>query len=278
MSGEAISWKDPNGVVHALDGSGNYLALEGEQDNYMPPIALVDQRTPQRAGTTIRYIDVQPRLLTYPIEVTASSEMDLRTAIRSLCSMFFSSSAANPGTLIATAPDGVSQRQISAYYFDGLRGDGSPSNRTPGAILFPLQLEAADPFWQDTTAQQTTYTNTQMGSAQTIINAGDYRVWPTWVITGPLTNLVITNTTTGEKIDLTANSGLSLTNGQSLTINTLAGTLVGPSGANEISHLTTDSILFSLATGANGITFTYTGGVNGQTSAQITYTNRWLSC
>src|SRR5690349_7070593 len=117
MAGESIIWKYASGTSHALDGSGNYLALEGEQDNYMPPIALLDQRTPQRAGTNIRYVDIKPRILTYPIQVTATTEMNLRTANRALFSMFFTSSASSPGTLIAIAPDGSSQRQIVCWYY-----------------------------------------------------------------------------------------------------------------------------------------------------------------
>lgn len=276
MAIETITWKDPSGTSHPFDGSGNYLALEGEQGNYMPPVAPLDQRTPQRPGTTIRYFDIQQRLLTYPLVVTATTEMNLRTAIRQLTEMFYTP-AGSPGTLIATAPDG-SQRQCSAYYWAGLTGDGTPPKRGPGNILLPLQLLAADPFWYDTSATVSNYTNTQFLAGFTITNSSDFLVWPTWVITGPFTNLVITNTTTGQAIKLTANSGLSLTNGQTLTINTQAGTLIGPASANEIGFLTTDSVLFALATGANVITVSYTGGVLGQTTGQCTYTNRWFSC
>lgn len=276
MANESVAWIDPSATSHALDGSStsNPLALRGRQGIGMPPIANLDQRTPLRPGTTIRFVDIQPRVVTVPLLVSGNgSETTLRTTLRSMMTWFNTTST--PGTLRATAPDST-QRDLTAYYYAGLELAEDEQDRGPGWQLVPLQLLAADPFWYDTSATTTTYTNTQMGSTQTITNTGDYLVYPTWTITGPFTNLVITNTTTGYKIDLSGGGGLSLTNGQTLTIDTKAGTLVGPSSANEISHLTTASVLFPFVTGANAITFTYTGGVLGQTTAAYSYKNRWF--
>ncbi len=281
MAGESISWIAPDASTTALDGSSNYLALEGEQDTYMRKVALLDQRTPQRPGTNVRYADLPPCVVTYPLQVSASSETNLRTAIRTLTQKFGQTLIGTPppsGTLRATAPDGSTTRDLVCFYFAGLEGDGRSPNRSPGSIIFPLQLLATDPLWQDSASTTAgPYTNTQMGSTQTINITGDYQCWPTWTLTGPFVNMVITNTTTGKAIKLTANGGISLANGDTLTINSIAGTVVKNS-SSAISNLTVDSILFPLVPGNNAITFTYTGGVLGQTTAQAVYKNRWFSC
>lgn len=274
---ETLTWIDPSASSHLLDGSSvsNPLAVEGRQGLFMPPIANLDQRTPLRPGTTIRYVDIQPRVVTVPLLVKGSTDSALRSQLRTMMTWFNTTST--PGTLRSTAPD-ASTRDLTCYYYDGLPLDESYPNKFTTWALVPLQLLAADPFWYDTsTTTAGPYSNTQMGSSQTINNTGDYLVYPTWTLTGPFVNMVITNTTTGQAIKLTANGGVSLVNGDTLTINTSAGTIVKNS-SNSIDKLTTDSILFALAKGNNSITFTYTGGVNGQTTAQATYKNRYFSC
>jgi hypothetical protein len=277
MAGEAITWIDTSSVSHALDGTSNYLATIGEQSNYMAPIANLDQRTPLQPGTNVRYVDVQPRILTYPILVTATTETLLRTAIRQLTQMFNTSTG--PGILRATNPDGTTTRDISCYYYGGLEGDGSYPNRTPGSMLFPLQLLAYDPLWHDTTPTSTLFTNAQLASAISITNNGDFECWPVWAITGPFVNLTMTNTTTSKAIKLTANGGINFLVANTLTIDLSPGkkSFLKQDLTNQVSFLTTDSLLWSLAPGVNSITFTMTGNTSA-TTATVTYAQRYWSC
>lgn len=277
MAGETLTWIDSTSTSHALDGSSssNPRAVEGMQGRFMPPTAQIGQRTPLYPGETIIYTDIQPRIVTIPLLVSAATDTALRTQLRSMVDDWFSA----PGTLRVTAPGG-DQRDLgpgACYYVGGLELDESYPQKFTTWALVPLQLEAADPFWYDTT--NTTvgpYTNTQMASTQTVSNGGKYLVYPTWTLTGPFTNMIITDTTTGLKIDLTANGGISLVNGDTLTINTSAGTIV-KNTTDSRDKLTTASVLFPLVVGNNSITFTYSGGVNGQTTAQVTFKQRYRS-
>ncbi len=276
MAGESYAWIDANGVLHPWDGSGNYTVEEGEQDTYMPPVANVDQRTPQRPGSNVLYVDVQTNILTLPLRVSATTEMGLRTAIRQLTQMLM----LGKGTLRATAPDGSSQRDLICRYYGGVGGDGSYPNRSPGSILMPLQLQTdGDPYWRDPADTTTTsFSNTTLASPVTVTNNGDVDCWPVWTITGPFANLTITNQTTGEALKLTANGGISFTSLDTLTLDMYAGTLLRQDGASQISHVTWDSVVWRLVPGNNSIAFSYTGGVNGQTTAQASYRQRYWSC
>jgi hypothetical protein len=277
MAGETLTWIDSTSTSHVLDGSSNTnpRSVEGRQGLFMPPTAQLDQRAPLTPGTTVIYTDIQARIVTIPLLVSCTTDVTLRSTLRSMVDDWFSA----PGTLRATDPSAVN-RDLGpgqCYYVGGLELDESYPAKFTTWVIAPLQLLAADPFWYDTS--NTTagpYTNTQMGSTQVIANGGKVYVYPTWTLTGPFVNMVITNTTTGLKIDLTANGGISLVNGDTLTINTAAGTIVKNSTDNR-DKLTTASVLFPLIVGNNSITFTYTGGVNGQTTAQAVFKQRYRS-
>lgn len=277
MAGESYTWIDSASTSHPMDGSGNTLVLGyGPVGLYMPPTAQLNQRTPLQPGSNWKYTDIQDRILTLPVLVFATSETLLRTQLRSMIDTWF----AAPGTLRATAPDGTTQRDLnSAYYFAGLDIDETDnSKRGPGWVEAPLQLWAPDPFWYDTAATTAgPYTNTQMGAGVTIANGGAYACDATWTLHGPFTNLVITNTTSGYKMDISANGGLTLGNTDSLVIDTKAGTITLNGTTSEMSHLSTASVLFQLLTGNNAITFTYTGGLNGTTTATVSYKQRYRS-
>jgi hypothetical protein len=292
-SQESLTWVDPKGVSHPLDGSVGVLAVTGEQGNYYPPVANVDQRTPLYPGTLIRYVDVQPRLLTYPLEVVAADEMTLRTLIRNITGWFNTSML--PGTLQAVDPDGVTRRQIGCYYAGGLEGDGSDDNRGGGNIFFPLQLEAPDPFWTDLNATvvtpaiaQPSFLSSQflpmllggstLATSFQITNNGDWETWPIWTIHGPGTNLTITNLSTGKSLALTANGGLVLGANQILTIDCSFGkkTILTQDGASQAGFLQPGGVLFSLGVGLN-ILSVQMGGTTGQSSMQMQYKQRYLS-
>lgn len=283
MAGEAISWKSPGGTTYVFDGSSNYLAVvdsqSGELGNYAPPVVLIDQRTPLRPGTTIRYQDIQPRIVTYPLQVTAASETALRTAVRTLVSAFMTTSAGNPGTLIATAPDGSQRQNTSAYYYDGLEGDGTYPKRVPGGILFPLQIMLPDPFWYDTTAITST-TNGPFNPSVNIpiTNSGDYLVWPKYTITGP-GGVAIEN----QNFSIPGNPrfnlpSLNLLSTDTLVIDTFAGTLTLNGVTNEVSAADLQTVLFPLVPGINNMFFFMGSGSTAASSVKIQYTNRWFSC
>jgi hypothetical protein len=140
-----------------------------------------------------------------------------------------------------------------------------------------VPLRAADPTYYDPSLQSVTFgvgggggaftvpvaVPTGVGASavdqtRTIAYAGTWRTYPIINVTGPINNLVIYNTTTGDKLDFT---GYTIGVGASLTIDCRAGvkTIVDGTGTNVIDKLSDDSDLatFSLEADADA-----PGGVN----------------
>ena len=90
------------------------------------------------------------------------------------------------------------------------------------------------------------------GGTLLLTNAGNTATWPTWTITGPVTNPVILNTATGQRLAL---SGLTIDAGQTLTLDTDARTVMLQGVASRRGKLTADSAWFGLRPGATPIAF-----------------------
>lgn len=86
-------------------------------------------------------------------------------------------------------------------------------------------------------------------------NTGDLKVYPTITITGPITTPRITNSTTGEYIELT---GLNLgTTSDSVVINYDQDTTsIAQAGVSKMNLLTSGSTLFKVKPGINNFTIT----------------------
>jgi hypothetical protein len=281
MAAELLAFIDSSNTTHNLDGSSsaNPRHVAGRQGFYMPPIAQLGQRTPGQPGEIIRYTDYLPRIFTVPLLVRdpAGSEATFQAQLEAMLDTWF----ANPGTFRSTKPSGAQRDLNNCVYLGGMELDENLDSGVRGAAWAYVtpQFEAPMPFWEDTTATTTAvFTNTQLLAGQTITNNGAYLCYPTWTFTSPITNLVITNTTTGLAIKLTANGGMtSLINGDTFVINTAAGAIIKDGATSQIQFLTTDSVLFPLVPGANAITFAYTSGVLGQTTGQASFKQRYRS-
>ena len=95
------------------------------------------------------------------------------------------------------------------------------------------------------------------GQILEIENEGNFGAPPLIVITGPTTNPVIENETTGKKLAFTRNGGLSLNSGETLTINCTAQTAIKTVSAVDTSvksKMSLDSEFFDIVPGVNDIT------------------------
>lgn len=111
---------------------------------------------------------------------------------------------------------------------------------------------------------------------------GTWRAFPLIRITGPITDPVITNTTTGKKLSLV---GFTITAGNWIEIDTRyeAKTVIDQVGANQISKLTSDSDLAGWALeadpeapdGINNLTVVGSAA-NAATKVDITYFRRFI--
>lgn len=109
------------------------------------------------------------------------------------------------------------------------------------------------------------------GAGTIVVNAGDWETWPTLKINGPtsgtLTNPIIENVTTGKKIELNANGGVSISAGQQLIIEThpVRRSILFATGASRYGRLSDASEFWPLEPGNNELRFRATGATTGAT-------------
>ena len=112
---------------------------------------------------------------------------------------------------------------------------------------------------------------------------GTWTTYPTITITGPLTNITITNTTIGDKLVLTT----VLDAGKTITISLMPGlkTIVDSDGNNLMDALSTDSdlVTFSiepdpLATnGTNAVRLQGSNGVEGASAITFAFNEKFVA-
>ncbi len=109
------------------------------------------------------------------------------------------------------------------------------------------------------------------GLGTIVDNAGDWETWPTLRINGPtsgtLTDPIIENVTTGKTIELDANGGVSIGQGQQLIIEThpVKRSILFASGASRYGRQSDASEFWPLIPGDNELRFRATGTTTGAT-------------
>lgn len=120
------------------------------------------------------------------------------------------------------------------------------------------------------------------GASKTITYTGSFLTYPTITITGPITDPVLTNVSTGEDLDFT---GVTIAGGDTYTIDCRFGykTVKNAAGVNKIADLTAASDLATfhlgadpeVSGGANAFTLTGTG-TDANTTVTIAYNERFV--
>jgi Phage tail protein len=266
----------------ALGETIRFVTRTEAQQRMMPPVTINTIRVPQAQGGRFRFARHEERLVTIPVVVpgpTAGRD-ELRRWARALDPL------KGEGTL--TVVQGAhAGRQIVCAYEAGL---DTFAEEYPLLGLTTLGFRAADPYWQDAAEQSlvatiasTSYTwfpflplvlgASDVFAAVTITNTGDVAAWPVITAVGPGTELNVANTTTGESWDLTG----AINAGSTLVVDHRPGHKSARlDGVNVFGRLADDSVLWSLAPGANRISI---GFGNATAASKITFAwrNRWLA-
>ena len=245
-NGESLS-------LHALAGTTIRL---GEEGLGLPPVRRLVERGPAQNGDTDVGYRLEPRILSFVL-LQASEDVAGYWAARRALQRFLAPSTV-PIRLRIDLPTGEA-RQLDVAYIGGL-GWGS-SDRLGTAHQTPIQLRAADPTFYDPVAQSVVYAvpsgagawtipwdipwgigASTINTAQSVQTPGDWASYPVITVAGPIANLVITNDTTGEKLDFT---GYTIANGDTFTIDTSPGvkSVTDQNGVRRIDKLTDDSDL-----------------------------------
>lgn len=238
---------------NVTDGSLAYKA--GDEGWAMPAVIRPSQRGPQQHGDTDKGFKLQPRIGRLIFKLPGSSLTDLYDKRDRLIGIF--APADDPITLHWPYHGG---RRIDCHYIADMQ---MPTSEREGWMQkVAITLKASDPTYYDPTARAETFNLGGGGGAlvvpmtvphtvgassidQTkgIAYPGTWHAYPSLIrITGPITNAVITNETTGEKLDFT---GTTIADGDYYDLDLRYGykTVVDSLGANKYADLTNDSDL-----------------------------------
>lgn len=253
-------------TLEALIGGQTYNLSDGmpfawiAADEGMAPVRRLTERGPQQHGDTDQGFLLDPTEFPMGFRLYATSMADQWTA-RQLALRIFRPSRV-PIQLRWTLETG-DVRQADVHVQGKVLFASKDSQGF--TLRFVVPLRAADPTLYDPVMQSVVYgvgagnagwiyplafprafgSNT-VNQTRAIPYAGTWKSFPVVIIKGPVTNPVITNLTTGDKLDLT---GTTISAGQTYTIDCRPGvkSIVDQAGVNRINTLSDDSDLTTFA-------------------------------
>lgn len=280
-----LQWQAADGtVINLTDPAAGYRILADVTAGLTaPPYEITADRYAGIDGDTVQAVSATAREVMLGQIIEAADEAALATRVRALVRAM--RPKAGPGTLIASSPDGT-RRTLTCRYAGGLEGAEDRASTTPGRwVKAAIKLRAADPWWYG--AEQSVSVglgsgpnffpifplvlapSTVQGQFTVDLSDADDPTYPLWTVTGPGSDLVLTNQTTGQVIAVTT----SLAAGQSLIIDTRPGfqSVRRDDGTNLMGSVTSDPALWGLVEGVNTVTAALTGAT---TASRITGTFR----
>ena len=276
------------------------FALLGDDGFGMPPIERLTEQGPNQHGVTDRGFRLQPRTLNLKI---MSLPVDLSNfyALRDLILRIFKPSNAHlivRRTIVGAGPGGADLvRCVDCHTVDGGRFSSEDARALAQKDVF--QVYAPNPALYDPAGDALTFGSTgggtgfavptpvpssvgasTLGDTAVINYEGSWLTYPKIRITGPITDPVITNLTTGLKLDFT---GITIADGSWYEIDCAYDkkTVVSNTGANRIGDLTDDSDLTDFAIEAepeasDGINSIQVTGSAANANTKIDVT--WFEC
>jgi hypothetical protein len=262
------------GVEYSLsDGSLAYVI--GEDGFGMAEVRRHSSRGPQQHGDTdVGYL-IEPRIFTLVIDLPGSSAPDLRDKKDVLYGIL------TPGTdtvRVSKTVDGV-VRVIDCHLVGGLPMATGDKNGFTQRVA--ITFKAPDPAFYDPVGWNLVFAlgggsgggtvprviprlvgSSVLNASASKTYTGTMLSYPQVRITGPITDPVLRNNITGEKLDFT---GITITGGDYYDIDCRYGkkTIVDSGGVNRIANLTDDSDLATFHIAAHPAA---PGGVNSFTA------------
>lgn len=237
-SGESL---DLNEI--SLNGAG-VEAIAGMTGLGLPPVE-VQWFEGAGDGAQARNVRVQPRDVDIPLWVSSANRTALKAKVKAISRVFCN------GTVRITLTDDTDG---SVLYADFMRVGGGAhiyGVDTTGETDWTsvMTLRAGNPYWalQNPVSITRAFTATD---SFTLTNNGAVSALPKWTFQGPLTVAEVTNTGTGQTFKWTGN----LNQGDTLTIDSQAGTVKDQTGANRYAGMSTSPDLFALRPGNTAVT------------------------
>jgi hypothetical protein len=283
------------GVTYDIDTDSEFIH-EANNGFGLPPVKRLTQKAPLQHGETDLGFVLQARTIDLTEWVLANTWATHFEERKSLMEIFKPSD--EPILLRWTLGDEIGARQIDVYTVGGLT---FPSTGIKGTSLKDVvRLTAPDPIFYDPVEKSVLHTLTGVSDlvfpitfpiqfAAAFVNEGavigyqgTWRTYPTLVFTGPGTNPIVQNLTTGRKIAL----NYALAEFEVVTVDLTPGykSVTNDVGDNLIGTLTDDSDIGSFALlpspevsdGDNNVKFTITSGTPGETSLEMRWYDRFI--
>lgn len=292
-----------DGVIYNLqDGYSRFLITEVNPLG-MPAIEIETQRAPGQHGETALTYALKPRTLTMVHRRKGRNRYDYWTLRRDIINHLRPNrqpvwGAYEPCQLIKQLPNGE-KWALDVYWAGGVEFRAS-SNWDEHSVQDAIRFTAYDPTLYDPDGSLVTLSLVVAGAelafpiafpiifqaedtiddSDTILYTGDWEAFPVIEIDGPVTGLVITNSDTGERIELQ----YAIPAGDTVTVdcNSAEKTVTDLAGNNLIGVVSDDSDLgtFHLAHdpespgGVNTISVYGIDAAAGVTEVRFTYNTR----
>lgn len=265
------------GTTYNLNGydadHGLTLRYLGDQGFGLAPLHRITTRGPLQHGDSDIDFRLDPRILQIPLIVqnTSSTPINQSYVIRKALLDIFRPQ--DSGTL--RVQTSTIDRSIDVRVLGGLTFDVDPQDYHVRTVV---QLRADDPTWYEVEQNNTiTFTSAMFGINYTLTNSGNWQSFPQITATGPVTNLKINNSTTGQFLQFSG----TIPAGTTYYIDLRYGyktVYTGPNqtGTNVIDKVTATSNLATLSIVPGNNTFDLTGtGLSSATSILFTWPDRY---
>lgn len=267
-----------------LNGYG-VQSLRGATGLGLPPVS-VQWLEGAGDGASYRGTRVLPRDMDFPLLILGRSREELKSLLSRLAVM-----VSKPAKLVFVDERG------DEWTTDVVRvggGDYTYGTDTTGEdeLMLVLTLRAGDPFFTSTRVQSQRISNDsaiglltghsltelRLSSAQnmgtvTLVNNGDAKAYPVWKLVGPGTNFSAVSSN-GEILTWSG----TLAQGETLTIDTKAGTVVDGKGANRYAGLARRPQMWAIPGGTTTADIVFNGTTPGASSVTVQWqARRWVS-
>lgn len=294
MPNVSFTWKTTEGD-YPLDNRDNGIYLLSHDGLGMPPLHRMEERGALQHGSTDKGYRLDPRVIMFAIGIAGNDVPTLYAKRKEIVEAF------KPSDIIGTleAKIGSETYHIDGYIVSGLEFVGNDRQYTYQKTA--ISIKCPDPTWYDpdliierfdlgggssgfTVPMPVPFLvgASSVSSSFVIEYSGSFIAYPIIRITGPITSLVLTNTTTGDKLDFT---GKTIGVGETIIIDTRYGhkSVYDGTGANRIDMLTQDSDLATFGImpspevpgGSNSFALSGTN-INPASSVTLEFNNKFL--
>lgn len=277
----SVSLIGANNDVISLDADSDFILTKGLLGFGIPATSVRVDGSASDGGVW-RHSKRGVRQLDLPVAIIGTTRQDVEDKLRRLTRLL---SDRRGATTIRVSYGSGESWELDAHYTGGAESQYGDSGSETW-MQWTLSMQAPQPFWKRTSTEAylltagTTgrgliphFAELQLSSSQAIgvlniENPGDVSSFPVWQIQGPIDTITITSDT-GLSFSYTA----AIASGESIHINTEAGTVLDADGNNHYSYLGASPKLFQIPAANSSLTVEATGA-DSETAISMFYQPR----